>query len=244
MKLAIKSLVLGLAFCIAGSATAKDYKTMQGKYNWCLGLGTFAMYAEPYGDFANILNRTRLGTSIYVATRFNNPFGIELGYNWTERKSRPYYAATGTQAFGTTASASATHYAKIRLKDTYIDAHGHLRLMKNVEAKLALGIGFVRQGIAFWNEPTNNDSMSQTLMGLAGRTAITARAGIGAQAMVLPRVGVRFMVMYETMSHIKVQNMPITASPRMLKNAVTGYLSIYWTLTALNEKAMKGYKPY
>lgn len=223
-------------FLFASLANAEVYIPIQGKHLWSLGFDVFEMYAEPRGDFKQLFRSSKVGSTIYLADRFNNPFGFEFGYSWTDRKPKGYQAVPGSTLFNTTATTTSNYNGHIRLKDTYLDIQAHLPMTKHAEAKFSIGVGFVRQGIDFINVPKNpSDPLQAVLFNIEGRTAITWRFGIGAQSLVWDRVGLRCILMYQTMTNIQVRGVPNGVSQKILDNSIALNFGIYWTLTGLRE---------
>lgn len=227
-------LIMGIGL-MSAQANAENYKPIQGKYLWSIGFDVFAMYARPVGDFDNVFERTKQGSTIYFADRFNGPFGFELGYSWTNRPAKGWYVATGETAFNTVATSSENHMGRLRIKGSYIDLHWHVPVRPKMEAKFAFGVGFTRQGISFNNDPNNNDSVQQFLAAIYKKTALTYRFGAGVQALVFDRVGLRGMVYYQTLSQIKVRGITNGISPQILHNGFEFVLGIYYTFTGLKE---------
>ena len=199
------------------------------------------MYAKPYGDFAKITRSTKTGTSVYLGYRQRGRYGFELGHNWTDRNPRLYTSKVGDKLFGATETRAQTYKVKLRLKETYFDVHAHLPLSKSVEAKLAIGVGYVRW--RFKSIPNgNNGPVDTAIASISGKTNVTTRLAVGLQAMATERTGLRFMVKYQTTSNVKANNMPNNANQRAMNNSVSAVLGIFWTFTPLSEKTDPSYK--
>lgn len=209
------------------------YYPMQGKYLWSVGFDIFGQYAEPRQDFHQVMRSTAVGATLYVADRFNNPFGFEVGYSWTTRKPKGFTTVAGQTDFYTVATVTSTQTAKIRLADTYIDLHGHWPICKYVEGKIALGVGFVRESIGFTSSPSDGGSMQATVNNILPRTGITGRLGIGMQALLIKRVGLRLMFRFETTSNVKVRGTPPGMNPQLLHDSGAIDFGIYWTFEGL-----------
>lgn len=207
---------------------------MQGtKYNWSFGADVFYMYGEAKGEYHQFFRSEKVGGTIYLAQRFRNPFGWELGFSWTDRKPKGLSVVPGTVVFNTTSTSTSTITGRIRLKDTYIDFHAHVPLCKFIESKFILGVGWVRQSLEFTFSPNNNDALQQTIGAFEGRTAVTARLGIGAQAMINKRWGTRLILLYETMSHIKIRNTPYGVNQQIMNDSISLIWGLYFTFQGL-----------
>lgn len=235
MKIWHRLLILLVLYTASFNAAAYNYYPMQGKNLWSVGFDVFGMYAEPREDFHQIIRSTQVGSTIYIADRFNNPFGFELGFSWTARKPLSLYSPAGSETFNTVASVTSTQTCKFRLKDTYLDFHAHLRMCRFVEGKIALGVGFVRQSLQFYSNPTSGGTMQAALLNMQKKTGITGRLGLGAQAMLTNRVGLRFMFLYETMSNVKIRDTPKGVNPQILHDSGSIDLGIYWTFQGLRQ---------
>jgi hypothetical protein len=223
---------------------AVTYLPPQGKYLWSIGYDASYVYAMPHGDFYKAVNNYKIGSTIYAAKRFKNRFGLEIGYNWTDRKPRRFYTPAGSVIFGSLARVNETHYMKVRLKDTYLDAHVHHTFTKWLEGKLTIGIGWVRTIVHGFNEPKvgltelpddGRPSLHNTLFYMQGGTTIIARFGGGFQSLITERIGVRMMFYYQTLSNIKIKNIPETSNRQMFNDGVGVSLGIYGNLTGLQE---------
>lgn len=219
------------SLCLIAITSNVTAGSLQGKYNWSIGMDVKYLYAKPANDFARILNSKKTGMSIFLGYRSESVFGYELGFSWTDPKTRAFYAPTGTRAFGATSTQNTTHNGRFKLKDSYLDFHGNFKLTQYIEAKMLLGIGFVRQKFKFFHSPSTGDVMSTTLDQIRGRTSPTIRFGIGAQTMIHERVGLRFMFNYQTLSNIRVRGLAANVNPKILNNSYSASLGAFWTFT-------------
>lgn len=208
---------------------------MQGlRYTWTLGTDVYYMYAQAKGDFTQIYRSQKVGMTIYLAQRFRNPFGYEFGYSWTDRKPKTMNTVPGTVFLGQTATVTAADTCKMRLKDTYFDLQAHTRLCKFIESKFILGLGWVRQSLEYNFIPASaTDPVQTTIKGFVRKTALTVRVGLGAQALVSDRVGIRFILMYQTMSNVKLRDLPVNVNPSVLHDSLSANFGIYWTFQPL-----------
>ena len=162
-------------------------------------------------------------------------FGYEMGYTWTDRRPKDFNVSIGTTAFGATSGVPQTHTVKIRLKETYFDLFAHMRLSKSVEAKLGLGVGYVREGFKVITEFTNVDPLTTALHSLVGRTAITGRVLVGGQWFVSDRIGLRGLLSFENLSAIKVAGTANKTNRQLMTNAYTISLGLFWTFYGREE---------
>ncbi len=208
---------------------------MQGtRYNWSFGADVFYMYAEVKPEYSQLFRSEKTGGTIYLQQRFRNPFGWELGFSWTDRKPKNLSVVPGTVVFNTVSNSSATIAGRLRLKNTYIDFQAHVPLCKYIESKFILGVGWVRQSLEFTYMPnTNTNTIQNATRLMEGRTAVTARLGFGAQALITKRWGTRLIFMYETMSHIKIRNVPYDVSQQVMNDSFSIIWGLYFTFQGL-----------
>lgn len=227
------ALLWALALLIGGCLplyAQEGYIPLQGaKYRYTFGFDVGQEYIQPINDFQQITQSNRKEMAVYVAYRTLSPWGFELGYRWTDDKMKNFVAVPGTQLFGATAQYANEYQGKIRLEDTYIDLYAHYPFLKRYEAKIGVGVGFIRQNIVIY--PMNqqiSDPLSNALLSVEGRTTMTARVNCGVQTLFTGRFGGRILFSYETTSSIKSVN----ANPQhMFTNSYSILLGLYYNIT-------------
>ncbi len=222
-----------LCFCgllaLSSNAAAKSYETMQGRNLFTLGFDVTDQYAKIGNSWNKITYPNKIGAQFYLAYRATKTFAFELGYNWTDSKPRSLVLNPGETAFGANSILAQTIVGKVRLKDTYIDVYAHKKLAQCIEGKLGIGVGWVRQTIKFFPSPVNiNDPVQQALVNINGRTTTTFRINAGLQALLMPRIGVRALIGYQTLNSIDVDGTNPNTSPKMFGNAIWGAVGVYW----------------
>lgn len=212
---------------------AADYMPLQGnKYRWSLGFDVDSQIMYPKNDFKYLTANSRIGSEIYIAYRTMGIWGFEGGYHWTTDKPKNFGVSPGTQLFGATSTVSAVYRSKLRIKDTYLDLYGHWPIKKFAELKYGVGIGFVRQGLKFYNINTlNPDPLQQALLNLVTATTITARFNIGAQTMFTKQFGGRALFSYQTTSNIKIHGALQGVETQMFGNSYMFAIGLFYNIT-------------
>lgn len=235
MKRVTKLLVILGCISFTTISVAMDVSPIQGKNAFSFGFDIKEIFERPVGQFRQIMVPNKAASTIYLAYRTQKMFGYEMGYTWTDRRPKDFDVAIGTTAFGATSAVPQKHTVKIRLKETYFDFFAHMRMSRCVEAKLGLGVGYVRQGIKVITQFANSDPLTTALHNLKGRTAITGRFLVGAQWFVSERIGLRGLFSYENLSQIKIAGTANKTNRQLMTNAYTVSLGIFWTFYGREE---------
>jgi len=198
-----KSLVIASALLAAGSANAEidmfpflgvDYTQtyMRARNNWNL------IYPNQYP-----------GASFYVGTRFHENFGVELGYDWSARRSRDFSLANGSKFFGGTITSpnGLVGKAKIRRTGGYLDVLGAIPVAECTELFGTVGFGWVQTQIfsSFSSEVAGATPTSSAITSVSGKGRGVFRVGVGGIFMVTDVVGVRAKINWASTSTLRLK---------------------------------------
>ncbi|MDB6096580.1 MAG: hypothetical protein JWM09_858 [Francisellaceae bacterium] len=137
------------------------------------------------------LNKTYPGVNLLVGSRFHQNAGVELGYDWSKRKTQNTLLSTGQ-----------TLNSRVRISGAHLDVNGYLPVMENLELLGSLGVGFIKPKFNLSTDRTGTVSVSA----VGGKTKAVARLGLGLQGMVNEKVGLRATVRYLGTSRLRVSH--------------------------------------
>lgn len=224
-----------LILSLQANAATTEYVPMQGtKYRWTLGLDVSYAYVPARNDWMYLTYDNRQGTGIYVAYRTLGHLGFEFGYDWTDDKGKNVIVYPGMTLFGATSLVSATYFAKIRLKDTYLDMYWHApftMFKRKCEFKFGVGAGWLREGVKTY-VGTSTDPLAVALANLQGDTTMVARFNLGFQTLFGPRWGGRALFNFQTSSSAKgkyVLSAPV--NQHILGNTYKVLIGVFYNIT-------------
>jgi opacity protein-like surface antigen len=212
MKYIAKSLVVASALIGASSASAMgcfDFGCVSpyvgAEYEWTRS-NTHHRHSDSDGVFSrHSLAKSYNGGNIFLGGRWCD-FGLELGYDFTGRKSRTFRGAPGARLVPGTTATFGTDFAKVknRFDGWHVDLNGYMPVCDCLELIGSLGYGWVRPRF----------SVDYAIVDTAGTRLFTAddisnhnryrgvfRLGAGAQYMVTECVGIRGMVRWKNINH-------------------------------------------
>jgi hypothetical protein len=198
-----KYLVIAGALFAANSANAEvdmfpylgvDYTQtyMRAKNNWNL------IYPNQYP-----------GASFYVGTRFHENWGVELGYDWSARRTHDFTLPNGSKFFAGTITSPKGLSGTIKLRRTggYLDALGAFPVAECVELFGTVGFGWVQTQIfsSFNSEVPGGSLTSSAITSVSGKGRGVFRLGFGGIFMVTETVGVRAKINWASTSTLRLK---------------------------------------
>jgi hypothetical protein len=198
-----RNLVIACAFLSAGSAIAD---TDMFPY---VGIDYTQTYMRAKNSWNLILPKDYPGASFYVGTRFHENFGLELGYDWSARKTKNFTLPNGSAFFGgrITSPGALSGNTKIRRTGGYVDVLGAFPVAECVELLGSVGFGWVQPKIvtSFTTEAAGATPASSAISSVSGKGRGVFRLGIGGIFMVTEMVGVRAKINWASTSTIRVK---------------------------------------
>lgn len=209
MKRMLKNVVLVGSVMAAGIAAADfggDWSPIVGiDYKWSTS-------NHSNQGFNGGRGRSRNGASVYLGSRFCENFGLELGYDWSSRRSSTTtLTAAPVPAFGTIPAGSTftgTVASSSRHSQWRLDLNGYMPIgcCEGFDLIGSIGIASARTRVSFAETgvittPAGVTTATTAAGNFSGsRSRFAWRLGVGAQYMVSCNVGVRAMYRYETLA--------------------------------------------
>lgn len=194
MKQLAKSIVLAGALAVAGSANANF---------WCDPCFSPYIGADYYQAWmkskSNRYAKSFPGATLYVGAKFYENFGLELGWDWSGKKSRSFTKPAGGTFFGFSQANAVSGTTTTRRTGGHLDLVGFLPVCDCVELTGSVGWGWLRPKVSF----TNLTGVSNFSVSSKSRSVF--RLGIGANYMVTDCVGLRAKIGWETTSSLRLQ---------------------------------------
>lgn len=225
MKNVIKSLVVASAMVAAGSASAD----LLGDFNPVVGVDYLQTWMKPKSGFQNTYAKSFPGATIYVGSKFNENFGLELGFDWTATKKKT--VTVKDQKFAGNVTETTTSEYKARKSGGHLDLVGFLPVNECFDVFASVGLGLTRINLKDSYVFTRNvaKAISDEAEGLRVRKSKTraiARVGLGANYMVTDVIGLRAKLGWENTSKVDfTRNNGTKLKP--FKDAVTGAVGVF-----------------
>lgn len=207
MKYIVRNLVAAGAILAASGVSADFLADLQP----VIGVDYYQAWMKGKNFNNRVLPKSYPGATIYVGTRFNECFGIELGYDWSANKKKSWTVSQNTTVSGVTANNTITGTSKVRRSGGHLDLVGFIPVADCFEVFGTLGYGWVQARVK-----ETNVSVTGANLTLAQRSAIANgitsgstkgrsvfRLGVGANYMVTDCVGLRAKLGWETTSGLK-----------------------------------------
>lgn len=248
MKHALKNIVFLGAALTSGLAAAEWNNDLCNNvgvdYKWTNIKGS--------GGYASVFPKSSSGASIYYGNRFSENFGVELGYDWSGKKSRSFTTTTPfttliTDIFDDEIASipetlTTTINTNLRLSQLRLDFNGYMPVgCEGLELLGSVGIGFVSSrinqtiletesgGSVIDGGITFTSPALSTTRNLSSSTTKTIwRLGVGAQYMMTCNVGIRGMYRYEGLSGLKVKNIDTLRTTSGFKNSSAFTLGLFY----------------
>lgn len=202
MKHIGKSFVLATALFAATNAGAEELFPY-------IGADFSQTYMRARSQWNLIFPKSYPGASLYVGTRFHQNFGLELGYDWSGRRTKDYVLPNGTPFFGNTITSpnGLRGSTKIRRTGGYLDLLGSVPVAECVELFGSLGFGWVQTKIvtSFSSEAVGASPTSSAIASTSGKGRGALRLGIGGIFMVTETVGVRAKINWSGTSSLQLK---------------------------------------
>lgn len=202
MKTIVKSLIGALAISAAGGVNAY----LIDEFSAFVGVDYYQAWMKARNSYTQIFPRNSYpGASVYVGTRFQDCFGIEIGFDWSGTKKRDWSLSNGATIFGGTVAGTMTGSSKVKRSGGHLDVIGYLPVCNCFELFGSLGYGWVQSKIHITNIAVNGvlgtpTLQSEALASLSGKGRSVFRLGFGASYLITPCVGIRAKFGWETTS--------------------------------------------
>lgn len=200
MKYIAKTLIIATALSAANGANAY----LIDGFCPVIGVDYYQAWMNAKHNYSRILpHNSYPGASIYVGAKFQECFGVEVGWDWSKRKSRDFTLTNGSSFFGNTVSGTTTGKARVSRRGGHIDLVGYLPVFDCFDFFGSVGWGWVESkihvsGIAVNGVQRTSTQQSSALASLHGKGRSVLRLGIGANYMFTECLGVRAKFGWET----------------------------------------------
>ncbi len=214
MKTIVKSLVVAAAMAVAGSVSADVIADL----NPYVGVDYQHAWMKPVGekpnawDVTDIAKKSYPGAAVYVGTKFNENFGVELGGNWARNKRKSTVTDNGVIYREDT---------KITRKGLHLDLVGSMPIADNTEVFATAGLGSVK--VKF----NQHDEAAATKHKFSAKQKVVARLGVGANYMITDMVGLRAKMGWENTSRLRVKDDADQQKLKVFKDTVTASVGAF-----------------
>lgn len=225
----LKKIIAVSALTAVSSANA-DFIT---ELNPFIGVDYYHVLMKGERNYGQIFPKNFPGATIYVGTKLHNCLGIEIGYDWSNQKSRKWALPSDSIFFS---SVVRTHgisgTTKIRRTGGHLDILGYLPVADCFEIFGSLGYGWVQARIhTTLNVPATSGVTSSAISSLTDKGRGVLRVGLGGNYFLNDYVGVRIKLGWETTSRLRVQgNTNFSAlgfSTKVWKDSITGAIGTF-----------------
>lgn len=198
----MKKLVLAGALLAASTANA----------NWiddcCPMIGADINWSHIEGkDWDGIFSESFTGGDVYAGVKFQENFGINVGYEWTERKHHDFSIPNNSTDAGgirNNTGATVTGTSKAEINGPYIDLMGYWCLTNCVDLFGSIGVAFLNANLDIAPNGALNTAYTQGLSAITGDDKAVLRIGVGIRGMVNNWFGVRAKVGWENTERLRL----------------------------------------
>lgn len=152
-------------------------------------------------------NSTYPGVSFYVGTRFHDIFALELGYDWSIRKSASWGLAEGSTFFGSkiTDKNGVTGTTSITRTGGHLDFITFLPVAEDLELMGSFGFGWLQPKLKMTFSVPPSSSATSAMASVAGKGRGVFRVGFGASYMLTETFGARAKLGWESTTRLRVK---------------------------------------
>lgn len=238
----MKHLAKGLVLASALIAASNTYAFSDG-FTPVIGADYEWTFVRGNDDWRKIVPRSYSGGGVYLGGRFCDTIGLELGYNFTNRKSRTRTFVPGDTFFGYTLPAATTGSINtaIRFHEVHFDLQGFLPICNGWELLGTVGLG--------WVQPKFRSSVVLPPLAAFGIPSLTStdtfssgakvllRVGLGAQYTFCESWGIRGMARWKNTSSLRIKGTPayaaavplLSISNRPFEDEITLSLGLFYS---------------
>lgn len=206
MKYIVRSLIAAGALAAAGAANADFLDDLSP----IIGVDYYHAWMKGKNNFSSVVPKSYPGATFYLGTKFHECFGVELGFDWSAKKSKNFtFAVPATSTVGAT---TITGKNTVRRSQIHLDLIGYLPIVDDCfELFGTIGYGWFKP--KFHEEFTQrlNVASSTQAAGTVIRSGTFSRSkgksifrlGVGAMYMVTDCIGLRAKLGWETTSSVR-----------------------------------------
>ncbi len=203
MRHIAKSLIVAAAAVVASGVASAEIDMFP-----YLGVDYTQTYMRARNSWNLIYPRDYPGASFYVGTRFHENFGVELGYDWSARRTKNFALPSGTSFFGGVIGPNGlAGKTKVSRTGGYLDILGTVPVAECIELLGTVGFGWVQPKVetSFSSEVAGATTTSSAIASTSAKGRGVFRLGIGGIFMVTEMVGVRAKINWASTSTIRLK---------------------------------------
>jgi len=204
MKNIAKTFMTASALILAGNASA-NFIVDLGPY---IGADYYYVNMKGSGDYPLVFPKSYPGASAYLGTKFNDNFGIELGFDCSAQQKRDWNIPLGQSLFNSTTTKAFSGTTKIRRQGGHLDMLAFLPITDYFEVFGTIGYGWIKAKIEQNNLSITNDTTApfnaSAIASIKGKGKSVFRTGFGVLSMITDSVGLRATLGLETTSSLHV----------------------------------------
>jgi hypothetical protein len=201
MKFVSKNICMLSALLVAGAVNADEWSEFTPNF----GVDYYQTWTRGQGDWKKVFPRTYRGATVYVATRFCQNLGLELGYDMSMRAKKEWSLSGGSAFFnGIVPNTGLTGTTKARRSGVHLDFLGFLPVADCFDLFASVGYGLVQSKVDVTISTISGSNQGSALASVSGKGRSVLRAGVGGSYMVSNMVGLRAKLGWETTSTLRV----------------------------------------
>jgi hypothetical protein len=184
------------------SELAKRSSNAEIEKNCSFGADYMYMFAGSKGDWNTIFRKTHPAGNIYIAYNWDY-IQLELGYNWTTRKSKEFALKANNTLFGLTNNQNTLLTGQIRFRSTHLDLNFFANIFGSLDLISAMGCSFTRPHIIIQRSVSSN--VADKLLTTQTKTSFVPRFGLGLRYLINEIIGMRIMWNFDKNSRTKLR---------------------------------------
>lgn len=170
------------------------------------GADYYRVWMKGRNHYSGLFPHAYIGATLYAGTKLCDNLGLELGYDWSSRRSRRWRLTRGQPFFNTIVPRTFGGETRISRHGPHLDVVGFIPLPECFEFFASLGYGWVKPKIVFAaisiSEPAT--PQSSAIVSLKGKAHGVLRLGTGISLIFADMVGIRFKLGWETTSSLSI----------------------------------------
>jgi hypothetical protein len=189
-----------------GMASFVDYDD-DGESNLDAYLGLSFKYNRitPVDHWSRVLIANHPGYDVYVGGYINECWSVDVGYDWTDHKTKSTNFTAGDSLLGVTNTGGVLSSVKgrVRIKASHFDINYFVPSKKRPYSFIfSLGLAVVKPSLnLIWTPGVL--TAADNNFNVKGRTTVYPRLGVGIQSMFTDSIGFRAMARWENSNQIR-----------------------------------------
>jgi hypothetical protein len=200
MKSVVKKMLMVGALVTAGGVSAE-----WGDVFPFMGFDYYQVFMKGNRDWGSTFPKSYPGATLYIGTKFHENFGLEIGADWSAKKSQKDNYLQSTFMKNQTNPTGLSTSTNLKRNGAHLDLITYLPIVDSLELTGHIGVGWVHPKVEIaTNFGSSSSQMASALVTTTGKTKALVRLAIGLNYMVTEMVGIRAKLGWENSSALRL----------------------------------------